>query len=154
MMTKIKAGDTVIITNVEGIMFGKKAWKDGDVTTVAAIDSDGDAWLVTQKLHPDGSVWTQVDGKDTFLVTASEFVHLAKLLPVNGAEQTPKRAQGHTGERVRVVNHPYELTPEQSVGTIARRVRRTESRRGTYVVKLDDYMSLTFFPHEMEALEQ
>lgn len=150
MMTKIKVGDTVIITNVAGIMYGSDAWNDGDVTEVAEVYSDGNVRLVTKK----GIGWLRVYGKPTFLVTCEELHCLAKLLPVNGVEVPSKKPKLVAGERVRVVDHPYELTPEQSVGTIMRRVGAFESRRGDYVVKLDNYVSLTFLPNEMEAIDE
>lgn len=88
-MVKFKVGDTIMISNVRGIMFAKDYFKDGAITEVVQVEEYPYGEPGQQSIDvlvPEDKVDSQtdfIDGKPTLYITGEELVYVIKLLKVN-----------------------------------------------------------------------
>lgn len=85
-MVKFKVGDSVIVTNVAGIMYGDSYFKDNEVTTVARVEEDGSQTYGIDLYAPNASnpdKRDNINGIPSLYIMSEEFVNIAKLLPDN-----------------------------------------------------------------------
>lgn len=81
-----KVGDKVMITNAGGIMFGKKYFKDGDITEVVAVEEFIGEQGIDVKVAEDTARHdtAYINGVPTlYILGDDELQHVAKVLPDN-----------------------------------------------------------------------
>lgn len=81
-----KVGDKVVVANVDGIMYGKNYFKDGEIAEIARVEADGSQTYGFDLLAPAATDYDErdnIDGVPSLFIMSSEFQHLVKVLPDN-----------------------------------------------------------------------